>query len=269
MTDVIDTTEPTPTIPQPNEHDELMASTAITMTEYGGLQAAFDFMNIALLCGLLPDAFIVYSRKPHSRGHFSDDRYSARDGKFKRPEISLNPDAFIDRTDEQIVSTLVHEMVHLQQARFGKPSKRGYHNREWAEMMKTIGLMPSNSGAIGGKETGQQMSHFIIPNGPFAQAFAKLAATGWRLNLQSTVVAGGTKAPSSKLKFTCQDCAANAWAKPTSELVCKTCLLNTLATLPWLNKTKTNDLVELIDSQTMLPPASNPDVASSSDEGNA
>ena len=33
--------------------------------------------------------------------------------------------------------------------------------------------------------TGQRMSDYIIPGGPFTQAFAKLAAIGWCLNLQS------------------------------------------------------------------------------------
>jgi hypothetical protein len=94
----------------------------------------------------------------------------------------LNPDSFIGRTDEQIVSTLAHEMKHLEQHRFGTPSKRGYHNKEWAASMKAIGLMPSNTGAVGGKETGQQMDHYIIPGGAFACAFAELA--GHRLEAE-------------------------------------------------------------------------------------
>ena len=60
--------------------------------------------------------------------------------------------------------------------------------------MKIIGLMPSNTG-IGGKETGQQMDHYILPDAPFTQAFAELAATGWKLNLQSTIYAGGERKP--------------------------------------------------------------------------
>src|SRR6476646_768766 len=103
-------------------------SGAITTVEYGGLQAAFDHLNRVLFDGKLPDAFITYQRHAHMRGYFSDDRFSARGGEFKKPEIALNPDTFIDRTDEQIVSTLAHEMTHLHQYRFGKPSKRSYHN---------------------------------------------------------------------------------------------------------------------------------------------
>jgi hypothetical protein len=30
------------------------------------------------------------------------------------------------------LSTLVHEMAHLQQNHFGKSSRTGYHNKEWA-----------------------------------------------------------------------------------------------------------------------------------------
>ena len=196
---------------------------AITPVEYGGLQAAFDHLNAVLFAGALPDAFITYQRQAHSKGHFSPDRFSARVGKFTKPEIALNPDSFIDRTDEQIVSTLAHEMTHLRQQVFGKPSARGYHNREWAAMMKDIGLMPSSTGAVGGKETGQQMSHYIIPGGAYAQAFKELAAADWRLNLQSTIHPGGSKAPPSKVKFTCPSCGSNMWGKPDSKDICGEC----------------------------------------------
>jgi hypothetical protein len=38
---------------------------------------------------------------------------------------------------------------------------------------------------VGGKETGQHMSHYVIPGTLFPQTYTKLAATGWKLNLQS------------------------------------------------------------------------------------
>jgi predicted RNA-binding Zn-ribbon protein involved in translation (DUF1610 family) len=186
----------------------------IAMAEYGGLQEAFDFLNARLFDGKLPDAMFNYTRKPHMLGHFSEDRYSGRVVQFKKPEIALNPDSFIGRTDEQIVSTLAHEMKHLEQYRFGKPSARGYHNKEWAASM-----MPSNTGAVGGKETGQQMDHYIIPDGAFARAFAELAATGWKLNLQSTIHAGGEKKKDeSKTKFTCPACGWIVRGKPDTEV---------------------------------------------------
>ena len=114
-------------------------------------------------------------------------------------------------------------MVHLWQQAFGQPSSRSYHNKEWAAKMKAIGLMPSSTGAVGGKETGQRVTHYIIPGGPFTQAFAALANTGWKLNLQSAPHAGGTKAPPSKVKFSCALCDQNAWGKPDLAIRCDLC----------------------------------------------
>jgi SprT-like family len=196
---------------------------AITPIEYGGLQEAFDHFNATLFDSKLPDVFITYQRRAHSYGYFSPDRFSGRVGEWGKHELALNPDGFIGHTDEQIVRTLVHEMVHVWQHALGKPPARGYHNKEWAAKMKAIGLQPSSTGMVGGKETGQQMMDYIIPDGPFTAAFAELAATGWRLNLQSADRPGGKKAPSSKVKSTCPACGGNAWAKPDYQLACVAC----------------------------------------------
>src|SRR5262245_41603292 len=205
-------------------HDPL----AITPIEYGGLQDGFDHFNRELFEGALPDVFITYQRKAGMSGHFSADRYSGRIGQFGKHELALNPDAFINQTDEQICQTLVHEMTHVWQHALGKPSARGYHNKEWSAKMKSIGLQPSNTGMVGGKETGQRMSDYIIPGGRFEQAYDKLATTGWKLNLQSAHRPGGQKAPNSKTKFTCVTCGQNVWGKPDAVVLCAACLFESL-----------------------------------------
>lgn len=196
---------------------------AITPAEYGGLQAAFDYLNITLFDGELPDVFITYQRRAHSGGYFSPARFTSRASDDAHHEIALNPDGFVGQTDEFIVSILVHEMCHEWQQAFGKPPSRGYHDKQWSGKMESVGLMPSNSGMVGGKRTGQQMQQYIIPGGAYAQAFAALAATGWKLNLQSTIYAGATKAPPSKVKFTCPSCGSNMWGKPDSKDICGEC----------------------------------------------
>jgi hypothetical protein len=106
-------------------------------------------------------------------------------------------------------------MVHVWQHTRGQPSKLNYHNKEWAAKMKSIGLQPSSTGAVGGKETGQQVTHYVVPDGPFAKAFATfVAATGWRLNLQSAHRPGPKGRANSKTKFTFSTCGQNAWSKP-------------------------------------------------------
>jgi hypothetical protein len=198
---------------------------AITPVEYGGLQKAFDHFNAVLFEGELPDVFITYQRHAHSRGHFSADRFSGRVDESGRHELALNPDHFISRSDEEITSTLVHEMMHLWQHAYGTPSKRGYHNKEWAAKMKTIGLQPSNTGGVGGKETGQQMTHYVVAHGPFAKAFSELAAIGWKLNLQSAHRPGQKGGVNSKTKFTCSSCGLNVWGKPDADTLCTHCFL--------------------------------------------
>jgi hypothetical protein len=93
--------------------------------------------------------------------------------------------------------------------------------------MWEIGLQPSSTGEPGGKETGQSMSHYIIPDGRYAKAYVKLAAQGFQLHWQSipaTEQARGKK--SSKTKFTCPECGQNAWAKPDAHLICGECYDN-------------------------------------------
>jgi predicted SprT family Zn-dependent metalloprotease len=61
-------------------------------------------------------------------------------------ELALNPDNFTGRSDELILSTLVHEMCQVWQETHGEPSRRGYHNRQWAGKMREVGLQPTSTG---------------------------------------------------------------------------------------------------------------------------
>lgn len=200
---------------------------AVTPAEYSGIQTAFDFFNAELFDGALKNVFITYQRRAHSAGHFAANRYADRSGDAQYHEISLNPDVFIGHTDEQNLQTVVHEMTHEWQREFGKDKpSRSYHNKEWAAKMISIGLMPSNTGAVGGKITGVHMSDYIIPDGPFTKAYKKLAASGWRLNLQSAIRLGPRAKPDgSKTKFTCKQCDQNSWGKPDLGVLCEYCLV--------------------------------------------
>jgi predicted SprT family Zn-dependent metalloprotease len=138
-------------------------------------------------------------------------------------ELAMNPDTFKDRTDQDILSTLVHEMAHVWQHRYGHPSRGRYHNREWAGKMKALGLQPSSTGKVGGKETGQHVSHYIIDEGPYAQSYDRLARSGFKLTWNSR--SPNTKRRESKVKYSCPGCQQNAWAKPDASLVCGHCQL--------------------------------------------
>ena len=172
----------------------------------------------------LPDVLVTLQRQAKARGYFSPDRFSARDGQSAAHELAMNPDTFTGRTDRDILSTLAHEMAHVWQQSEGKPPRRCYHDRQWAGKMIEIGLQPSDTGTIGGKTTGQNMTHYIIEGGAFAKAYQKLEKEGFRLNWQSAPASTAAKAKkASKTKYTCPECGQNAWAKLGASLICGDC----------------------------------------------
>lgn len=199
---------------------------AITQAQYEAFQTAYDFFNAELFGNALPHVLVTLQRHAGARGYFAPERFSGRGRAATAHELAMNPDSFIGRSDEDILSTLAHEMAHVWQQAHGTPPRRCYHDRQWAAKMKEIGLPPSDTGAPGGKETGQHMTHYIAAGGAYAKAYAKLAKTGLRLDWESFPQSRGAARKAkkaSKTKFTCPDCGQNAWAKPDALLACYAC----------------------------------------------
>lgn len=160
----------------------------ITTDAYNGLQRAYDHFNEAIFDGALPECLITLSFHRSAYGYFRHEPFAQREGEEeveteeRLDEIALNPFTFPSRTDREIFSTLVHEMVHLWQHHYGHP-KKTHHDKEWAAKMESIGLMPSSTGAPGGKRTGRRVSHWIIDGGAYDEA-QKLCDVEITLNAQ-------------------------------------------------------------------------------------
>lgn len=193
-----------------------------TTEQYLNLQAAYNYFNKHLFADGLADCVITLrNHGKRTLGLFHAEQWTDADGKAKCHEIALAP-AFLDRPLEDVFSTLVHEMCHLWQQDHGKPGRNGYHNKEWGDKMKDVGLYPSNTGKEGGKETGQQMTHYTVDGGPFAVAFEKMPDA---IRLPWIGVKPGEKEKKSpvKIKYQCPDCETCAWGKPNMNLVCGEC----------------------------------------------
>jgi ribosomal protein S27AE len=203
-------------------------------SEYHNLDRAYDFFNTTLFGGVLPGALLTLHDHPRAKGYFRRKAFAHRtDAEAYTDEICLCPGTHVGRSDHDILSTLVHEMCHLHQFHFGTPPRRCYHDREWADKMIEIGLMPSATGEPGGKQTGQSMTHYVIEGGAFDIACRELLATGWHLQWEypareiatagGTKVAGGESQKSTRRRFICPQCKLTAQAKPTARLVCGEC----------------------------------------------
>jgi SprT-like family len=195
---------------------------------------------------------ITLQRHHRALGYFSAKRFQRR-GQVRQQvhEVALNPDGFTGNTDEEILSTLAHEMVHVWQQEHGHPGRGRYHNREWARKMCSIGLMPSATGKPGGAVTGESVSHYIMEDGEFKSACGTFL-NKYRLVWESAAVrandnlgdgsrtgdeprdnddarAGGDIGDLSmvtrqtRTKLTCPNCGLNVWAKPNALVDCHQC----------------------------------------------
>ena len=213
-------------------------TTEPTLDQIQCLTGAFDYFNGRLFAGSLPPVMLTFSRRKGSAGVFYAEKWEpaycvdpanrdellvieARVGYAGGlHEIALNPNSS-DRPIEELMSTLVHEMVHLWQQVAGEPPRRCYHDREWSGRMRQVGLHPSSTGDVGGAEVGQKMSHYVEPNGAFRAAFATMPPSltlPFRARPERKPKTKNGKG--SKQKYTCPDCSANAWAKPGLRLWC-------------------------------------------------
>ncbi|PSU44777.1 sprT domain-containing protein [Photobacterium frigidiphilum] len=225
-----------------------------TIESYKEFQCAFDFFNKKLFGNELPDCLITLQRQKKTFGYFSAQRFTSFNGE-KTDEIAMNPTYFSTCSIVEVMQTLAHEMVHLWQYHYGKPGRGRYHNKEWAQKMEGIGLMPSSTGEEGGNKTGERISDYIIDGGQFDKACKKLLDTKFILSwadsfpdrktllenfdgetdeeLQAYLDDIGTgltvddiaenKNKSTRVKYTCVECLSHVWGKPELNILCGDC----------------------------------------------
>ncbi|MEM6737045.1 MAG: SprT-like domain-containing protein [Bacteroidota bacterium] len=215
-----------------------------TKDQWSAYQQIFDYFNQELFDGKLPGVILNFSRKAKTHGFFAHKRWEGAGG--QKHEISLNPEIMI-RDPKEYLSTLVHEMVHEWELEIEEKSpRRNYHTRVWADKMKSIGLIPSNTGEPGGKEVGQSMSHYIEPGGKYEVAYEAMpkdyllpfTAVEWFIKPSAPKIEGersrepgkgagaskkGVNRNQYKSKYTCPSCSINMWGKAGLNVKCADC----------------------------------------------
>lgn len=198
------------------------AANAPTTVQYTNLQLAYDYFNRTLFDGQLTDCILVFGRDmKNCFGYFHAKQWENTEEQSTCHMISLTP-MHLKRGLEAVFATLVHEMVHLWQEDCGEPSKNGYHNKEWANKMEEIGLIPSSTGEPGGKRTGSKCSHYILEGGPFYHAFRDMPEF-IRLPWIGAGLSEKKKAKRNKVTYQCLGCEAKCWGKPEMTIICGDC----------------------------------------------
>jgi hypothetical protein len=196
-------------------------SNEFTTNQFTAVQNIYSYFNEKMFDGKLNNCLLNFSRMSKAYGFFAPKRWGVLEDKSMVHEISLNPD-HLTREPKAVIGTLVHEMVHLWQEDFGQPSA-GYHNKEWAEKMKTVGLYPSNTGEVGGKETGKNCSHYIIEGGLYDVLFNEMPESYLYPLVANPFSKKAAKAGKNKTKYTCPSCDANIWGKDGLIVTCNEC----------------------------------------------
>lgn len=200
-----------------------------TAKTYAALNQAFDFFNDRLFRGELPACLVTLQRKNKAYGYFAGGRFGSKDGAEITDEIALNPAHFKSRTDEQSLSTLAHEMAHLWQHHFGKPSRAGYYKQGMGgenarDRIAPFGYRPARRQ---GNRAVMQPLH--CRGRPLCPRFCRAggAARLYRPLCRALGDADARKTrkakSASKTRYTCPSCELNAWAKPGVRLMCSEC----------------------------------------------
>lgn len=151
-----------------------------TTESYDTLIKAYDYFNGALFHEQLPKVILTFSRQNKVMGYASIGRWVNNQRQYV-DELSVNPEYFAKYPLMEICQTLCHEMIHIWQAHFGNPGRRGYHNVQWARKMTEIGLIPSSTGKPGGEKTGEYMMDYVLYEGHFHLACRTLLDSGYTI----------------------------------------------------------------------------------------
>lgn len=147
----------------------------ITKKAIKGFDDLYDYYNECLfksqlpytIVQILPNQKVLNKVIPGKCTNVANDRNADYKIQFSLSALKMK--------DVSLHALLVHNMTHIYQSSFGNvPVASGYHNIEWSKKMQEIGLMPTTTGKIGGKNIGPYVTQYAIKNGPFDKAFHQI-----------------------------------------------------------------------------------------------
>lgn len=162
------------------------------MDIYDVLERIFHRFNEELFKGALGEALdfndivLTLERKNKQIGLLSYRKFKKLEDLVPtyKHQISLNPEYFAIAPKIDVLRVFCQELVRLYRYIYGEKEKMktDYYDEHFGEYMMTIGLQPSNTGKMGGKEVGKKMSSYILPDGLFLSVCNGLVEDGILLN---------------------------------------------------------------------------------------
>lgn len=196
----------------------------------GYLNKIFDLLNEEFFENALSRPTITIQSTPKAYGHFSlrEDTWVSKLGSTHEINIGAGT---LARPIENIVATLLHEMVHYYNYINGiQDCSRGntYHNKRFKAAAEARGLTVAHSERYGWSHTspGDELLDFVLENGLTDILINRNEFTGFQI-IGTGAHSGTTITPprktSSTRKYICPCCGMSVRATRSVNIACLDC----------------------------------------------
>ena len=196
----------------------------------GYINKIFDLLNERYFENTLSRPTITIQSTPKAYGHFSlrDDTWISKIGGTHEINIGAGT---LSRPIEEVVATLLHEMVHYYNYNRGvQDCSRGnsYHNRRFKEACEARGLLVAHSDKYGwcGTSPSEELIDFVIDNSLTdilinrnEESGFRFIGTGTHNGTEGTI----TPKTSNTRKYICPCCHSSVRATREVRIACLDC----------------------------------------------
>lgn len=196
----------------------------------GYLNKIFDLLNTEYFESALSRPTITIQSTPKAYGHFSlrEDTWVSKIGGTHEINIGAGT---LARPIEEVVATLLHEMVHYYNYENGvQDCSRGntYHNKRFKEAAEKRGLTVTHSDKYGWSHTSptERLLDFVINNDLTDILLNRNEFSGFQIGgtgRHSGNIGGTIPKASSTRKYVCPCCGMSVRATRTVRIACIDC----------------------------------------------
>lgn len=193
------------------------------------LYRIFSILNNDKFDDVLPEPVITIQKtRGRTLGHFTVDRVwvnknNVEDEESSYYEINIDPRWFYDRTSEEVVETLLHEMCHYRNKIADiKDCNGNNHNKKFKSLAESVGLIVEKGSGVGYGYTSlsDELKEYIEEEiKPDDKAFEYFRAV--------KIIGDGDSGTKTKKKtiftYTCPDCGQTAKGKKDIIIKCGLC----------------------------------------------
>lgn len=210
-----------------------MKETVKTSRTAGYLEKMFRKLNEHYFNSTIEEPIITIQSTPRAYGHVTISKAWRKSNGDRRHELNLDAGT-LDRPIEEVVATLLHEMVHLANLQAGvQDCSRGgtYHNRKFKAAAEACDLQIDYDPRIGWSVTSptEALIEFIVDEGWDDIHMGRTDGSAARAPGRGSPSGAGTPPTtpkkSSTRKYICMNCKMSVRATREVNLICGDCMV--------------------------------------------